>query len=222
MDDNNLNPINTPPTGLASEQPLNPAPVTNTTTTGEVAPNQQTESWRSIVTILFLFFSPIIGIILTWAISNWTKKVKILVTVLYGGFIVIVIGGILAATVLLGMSSARVKARDAMVKNNLRTVSSALEFYYENNTKPDGAIKLVETYPIGNSYKTMLSELSSSNVLTSPIKDPENAKYVYKYCSTDGSAFRIQVILAETGQPFELNSVGLDDLGSKDTCAPGE
>ncbi|MDO8513157.1 MAG: type II secretion system protein [bacterium] len=47
--------------------------------------------------------------------------------------VVIAIIGILAATVLIGMRSARSKARDTQRKNNVRSVINMLELYYDDN-----------------------------------------------------------------------------------------
>lgn len=58
-------------------------------------PNKD-ESWRSILTILALILMPVIGIILTWLISGWSKKVKITITVIFGIIALILIGSLVS------------------------------------------------------------------------------------------------------------------------------
>lgn len=218
QNDPNMDQQSTPPIGatppplynLSPSQPPQP-PV--------VRSSSQTETWRTVVTILALIFMPLIGVVLTWVITNWSKGAKIAVTIIFAVFQVIAIMGILAAMVLLGMGQARGKARDTVAKSNVRQVTSALELYYDNKTISTTGGVQSGNYPITNSYKTMTDELISSKTIPSLPKDPEGYKYRYLYCSSDGNAFRLQVILKDINQPFEMDSM---DSEVKDTCTPGE
>jgi len=67
--------------------------------------------------------------------------------------VVIAIIGILSATVLVSLNSARTKARDALREADLRQVRTALEIYYFDNGK----------YPADGS-NTRLGDISSSLV----------------------------------------------------------
>jgi len=64
-----------------------------------------------------------------WAIANWSKKVKIILTVVLL-LPMIAIGGILSSIVLVSMGGAREAARDASRKADMRMMVTAQEMYY--------------------------------------------------------------------------------------------
>jgi len=97
--------------------------------------------------------------------------------------VVIAIIGILAAMIIVSVSSARKKARDSKKKNDLRQIKTALEMYANDN---------------GNYPSTTGSEetLTNSSATGSALTDGKYIKRIptppsgdYKYKSTDGTSY---------------------------------
>lgn len=90
--------------------------------------------------------------------------------------VVIAIIGILAATILIGMRSARAKARDTQRKNNVRSVINALEMGFDDNQQyavAGGAMAASLGGAFGNS-STGLGTFLWSSITQS---DNQNALY---------------------------------------------
>jgi len=99
--------------------------------------------------------------------------------------VVIAIIGILSSVVLASLNSARVKGRDARRISDVKQMQLALELYYDTN----------QSYPVtasgGGAASTTLTDLVSSNFISSVPSDPTNSgTYVYWYGSanSDGTA----------------------------------
>ncbi|MCL5407504.1 MAG: type II secretion system GspH family protein [Patescibacteria group bacterium] len=101
--------------------------------------------------------------------------------------VVIAIIGILAAVVTVGVSSARVRARDTKRKADMRTMQTALDsYYYKNSSYPKGCFfsPWDKTYwgtgtnpypPTANGdYRTLYNVLVGNNYLASLPVDPTN------------------------------------------------
>jgi|SRR3989344_6090532 len=93
-------------------------------------PPAPSKKWggKETLSVVFLILLPIIGLILMWIIANWSKKVKIILTVLLPLPIIVI--GILSSIVLVSMGGAREAARDASRKADMRQVVTAQEIYY--------------------------------------------------------------------------------------------
>lgn len=207
----------TTPTGV-SPQPAQPVWTSEGAPIGEQPTNGSGEKkgvWRSVVTILALIVMPLVGIILTWILTSWSKTAKIIITIVFSIFQVIAIIGILAAITLVGLGSARVKARDTMAKNSMKTVANTLEMYYEDSLAMDKDGKAISSYPVGKSYTAMIEELNSKMAITMS-NSLEGYAYDYRYCSTNGNDFILQVILQSTKEPYEITSPD-----GNDNCTPG-
>jgi general secretion pathway protein G len=115
--------------------------------------------------------------------------------------IVIMIIGILAATMLPKVMGGPARARDAQRKANLAAITTALELYYTDN----------EAYPVvltlGSTLDTYMANL--------PYEDPKDAAgtgYQYVYCFGDtaglpGQDFAL-VTLLETGGGTVVHKIG--------------
>lgn len=97
-------------------------------------PPAPSKEWtgKETLTVVFLVLLPIIGLILTWTIANWSKKAKVIITVVLL-LPMIAIGGILSSIVLVSMGGAREAARDVGRKADMRMMVTAQEMYYGEN-----------------------------------------------------------------------------------------
>ena len=88
--------------------------------------------------------------------------------------IVIMIIGILAATLLPKIMGAPAKARDAAREADFNAVATSLEMYYADNS----------VYPTPSGNDVVGAALVSGGYLKSDLKDPQDeAAYVYMYCT---------------------------------------
>lgn len=103
--------------------------------------------------------------------------------------VVIAIIGILAAMVLVGLSGARAKSRDARRKSDLRAIKTELEIYY-SDIKP-------EAYPLAATAATLANAagdplydaLVTGGYMKALPLDPRNTgNFVYKYTSLNAQA----------------------------------
>ena len=132
--------------------------------------------------------------------------------------LVVAIIGLLAAVVLAGLSMSRSKARDARRLTDLKTIASALEFYYNDSGR----------YPIATGWITGCGMLNSNNWIPDGSNYSWNRKYIssmprdpsescggieqrsYAYQS-DGSIYKITTKLenptppAVNGQTFSFS-----------------
>jgi len=90
---------------------------------------------KNILTIIFLVLILPVGLILMWTLATWSKKAKIIITVVLLAAIIplIAIVGILSSIVLVSMGGARETARDAIRKADMRQIISAQEIYFDLN-----------------------------------------------------------------------------------------
>src|SRR3989344_2868414 len=96
--------------------------------------NTQTPSlkgWgaRDTIVLIFLILFPIIGLILMWAITQWDKKVKLIVTAVIVLIPLLVIA-FLSLVVTTSLNSAREDAQDARKDIDVRQILIAQELYY--------------------------------------------------------------------------------------------
>lgn len=130
-----------------------------------------------------------------------TKKGFTLIELL----VVIAIIGILAAMVMVALTGARAKARDARRKSELRSIRAALELYYNDNEKYVGYL--------GNTWGTALI-ITGTDALSTALKptymktvpvDPKNADpYLYKYGAdnaTNATTFTLFTTLENKNDP---------------------
>lgn len=115
----------TPPPPPTTPPPAPPAP-----------PPPPSKEWtgKETLSVVFLVLFLPVGLILMWAIANWSKKVKIIITVA-SLLPIIAVGGILSSIVLVSMGGAREVARNAVRRADMRQIVTAQEMYYgENDT----------------------------------------------------------------------------------------
>ena len=161
---------------------------------------QKGEGWRTALAIILLIFLPVIGVISMWFIAKWSTTVKLVITLIYAVIIIPIV--VLSSIVILSLGSSRGAAYDARVASDIRSLVPPLEFYKDSNLK----------YPVVDSFSEMSSALVGAGVIDSELQEP-TTKYHYKYCSTNGSAYKLEVEQLSTKDFFILGS---------DTCQPGE
>ncbi|MEK7096356.1 MAG: prepilin-type N-terminal cleavage/methylation domain-containing protein [Patescibacteria group bacterium] len=131
--------------------------------------------------------------------------------------VVIAIIGILASMVLVALSGARAKARDATRKSDLRQIKTALEVYHSDN--PSGyvaaatATSITATTDAEIAAARVTTGLSIDYIKTFP-KDPTGTN-PYEYQS-DGTNFAIFASLENSKDPeikLEAPSVGAIPTG---------
>lgn len=97
--------------------------------------------------------------------------------------IVIMIIGILAATLLPKVMGAPAKARDAARQADFNAVATAVELYYADN----------DEYPDPSADDVVGAGLVTSGYLKADLKDPQDeAAYVYVYCSASRNGITLQ------------------------------
>ncbi|MCF7846155.1 MAG: prepilin-type N-terminal cleavage/methylation domain-containing protein [Candidatus Peribacteraceae bacterium] len=103
--------------------------------------------------------------------------------------IVIMIIGILAATLLPKVMGAPAKARDAARESDFNAISTVLELYYADNN----------VYPTPSADDTVGAALVSGGYLKSDLKDPQDsAAYVYIYCTASRNGVANQAMALGT------------------------
>lgn len=99
------------------------------------APVPPVRKWggKETLTLIFLIFLPVVGLILTWTITNWSKKAKIIVTIIFLLLPAVAIIGILSTITLVSLGGARDNAKDARITADINMINLAQEFYYAQN-----------------------------------------------------------------------------------------
>ncbi len=97
------------------------------------------------------------------------------------------------------------KAKDLQAKSNLRSVATYLEYYYDKNNN----------YPKTNSYQLMIEQLITSQVVSSS-PTAIHPGYIYKYCSSAGARWNLEVNLLDGNELYKTSS-----NDGKDSCSPG-
>ncbi len=117
--------------------------------------------------------------------------------------VVIAIIGILAAMVLVGLSGARAKSRDARRKSDLRSLKTSLELYYADQS-PEAYPTSTGTETINGTTDALSSKLIPDYIKKVPV-DPRGGfdtatGFVYTYAST-GPDFTLTATLENTKDP---------------------
>lgn len=132
---------------------------------------------------------------------NWILIFGILILV------AIIVIGIYFLTKFVGKSTEQVvetsnsqldSAKDSMAATDFNSITTAITMYQNQNNK----------YPLASNYSDMASQLG--NLMPVKIEPPSSA-YTYKYCSSDGSDFKVEV--------SQSNSIPMTK--GNDTCSPG-
>lgn len=123
--------------------------------------------------------------------------------------VVIAIIGILAAMVLVAVSGARAKARDANRKSDLRSIKSSLALYQSDN---------LESYVVQDGFEaanTALAALVADEYIKEIPTDPQGTnQYLYTGVETD---FALIAALENTNDPDHGDVVVADEEGGGGT-----
>ncbi|MBI2263318.1 type II secretion system protein [Candidatus Berkelbacteria bacterium] len=127
--------------------------------------------------------------------------------------VVIAIIGVIAALVIVNLSSARGKGRDARRKQDVETIRTAVEAYIDdNNGTSPGVSGTVYTSDAAN-WTTLQTSMSS--VLSALPKDPKNTaidSYVYRYTVNASGAYEIDAKFEkDTNSMLNSNDNGNND-----------
>lgn len=173
-----------------------------------------TPAWKAVVTIISLILLPLLGIILTWVLTNWSKTTKIILTFVPVLYFILSIVFALGFMTFRGLDDAREKAQDAQVKNNLSMMSNYFEMYYDQMAEKNSG---VGSYPIGNSFREAKYKLIETGNYPQPSGSQSFTSESFKYCSSTGQSFKLSVALKADPAPFIISSDN-----ASDTCTPGE
>lgn len=120
--------------------------------------------------------------------------------------VVIAIIAILATGLLVGLGTARKKARDARRIADLRNVQNALEAYYAQNNK----------YPQATDWESLESELKSAGITSQLPNDPLTGQE-YDYTDCDGQQRYILYAKLEDSKNCPANYSAPTTTGCSDT-----
>lgn len=120
--------------------------------------------------------------------------------------VVIAIIGILAAMVLVGLSGARAKSRDAKRKSDLRAIKTELELYFADQ-KPEAYPTAATAVTIDGSTDALSTALVGGGYMKAVPTDPKNTgNYVYKYQSLNSAAdYKLSATLENAKDPDGAN-----------------
>ena len=165
------------------------------------ASKPQTSFFASCFTVFLLIFLPLIGIIVMWVGTNWSKTAKWILTAI---FIILIAGQvILGLLVIRSLNNARGKVKDLEAQVKLRTISFGLESYVDQNKGK---------YIVAKSYNEAIEKLVSTSALTAkPGNIQGQFQYIYKYCSSNGKDYKLEVNQQSGKTPFSIGG---------DSCIP--
>lgn len=121
--------------------------------------------------------------------------------------VVIAIIAILAVVIILNLTQARKKARDAQRKDDMRNIVLALENYYDDhNQYVSTADAWVQEGSNNTNTNVFLKKGPLKDFLKSDVKDPNNnSSYYYKYQGT-ANTFRVCAQNMEISSNANLNN----------------
>jgi type II secretory pathway pseudopilin PulG len=136
-------------------------------------------TWKNVLTIVFLILLLPVGLILMWTIANWSKKAKIIITVVLLAALIpiLIIGGIFVSTVLVSMGGAREAARDAARKADMRQIVTAQEMYWSMNDQYYQSVN----YPV--SIPNFMMEMPTDPKTEGPYGWVDNTGNNQKFCA---------------------------------------
>ncbi|MBI5140306.1 MAG: prepilin-type N-terminal cleavage/methylation domain-containing protein [Candidatus Vogelbacteria bacterium] len=122
--------------------------------------------------------------------------------------VVIAIIGILSSVVLVSLTSARAKARDAKRIADIEAIKSALALYYDSNSV----------------YPNTVGDLTTAGLLSATPADPSGGSYLYAVAngSTDGSlSYHLGATLEQVSEGSGVLATDKDCKSSAATFCPG-
>ncbi|RLC34647.1 MAG: hypothetical protein DRZ76_02335 [Candidatus Nealsonbacteria bacterium] len=143
------------------------------------SPQPKGGSWKNVLTIVFLILFLPVGLILMWTIANWSKKAKIIVTVVLLAAIIplIAIVGILSSIILVSIKGVKEVAGDAARKADMRQIVIAQEMYYEMNDQYYQSVN----YPV--SIPGFMTKMPKDPKTNGPYGWIDNTRDSQKFCA---------------------------------------
>ena len=114
--------------------------------------------------------------------------------------VVIAIIGILASLVLVALSRARTKARDAQRESDVRQVALAMEMAYDDD----------EAYPTSAAYPASIASSTATYIATSPTDPSGGGKYDWTDNTAADQSFCVSADL-ELGNHFKCTQDGCSE-----------
>ncbi|OIP94809.1 hypothetical protein AUK40_06665 [Candidatus Wirthbacteria bacterium CG2_30_54_11] len=111
--------------------------------------------------------------------------------------VVIAIIGVMAALVIVNLSSANKKSRDARRKADLAEVKTALELYYDDNLRYPAAT--------GNFETVLTSGLTPTYIKTMPADPRNTGTMIYTYTG-DSNSYTLNAYLENTSVNYSVFS----------------
>ena len=109
--------------------------------TPQSLPPQKEEQWKDIISIIFLIALPFVGLILMWLLASWSKKTKVVITLVITIIPVIIIVSIIGTT-MVAVDQVRDSAedvkdvtRDIIRRNDMGIISALQEEYRIRNNQ---------------------------------------------------------------------------------------
>lgn len=89
--------------------------------------NEKKEAnWQNIISLVFLVFFPLFGLILMWLLASWSRKIKVIITVVYLIPLIFII-----IVVCTSLGTTRTKANEVRVITTLSFFRAAAALIYE-------------------------------------------------------------------------------------------
>ena len=165
------------------------------------APATSPGHWQTPLTIVLLFLVPLLGVILMWVLTGWSKMVKWIITII---FIILLLATIIVIPLAVrsSITSTTESSGDVDARNNLSQAQTFVQEYGYEKGK----------YPQTKSYQTTykIVTLAISDVV---MPSGNAGDYHYKYCSTNGSNYKLEV--------ENLGREPMHYILGTDSCTPG-
>lgn len=129
--------------------------------------------------------------------------------------VVIGIVAVLAALATFNFNTARVRARDAQRKSDLRTLRDAIELYKTDHNYNLPVYVAGESYPTADKFSTLINTLETGSFLKGTVSDPKESMkseswQEYTYVLTGADTYKLEACLENKAD----EDAGVDCMGT--------